>query len=198
MRRIRRFASWHRRWFAALAAAICVFSLAQVIAPPIPAGSEVVVVASAVGAGDVIDAGQVAVRSIPAEYVPATALTDVDQVVGKVAITALSEGAVVSEEYLLAGSAPPEGMLLVPVRLPDAGLADILTPGQRVTLVSVGGDGTSSVLARSLRVAAIPALSDSLIGATADGLLVVLEVPLELAPAVSTASLQRSLSLTLG
>lgn len=197
-RRIRRFISWHRRWLAALAAAICIFALAQVIAPPTPSGVDVVLVTSAVAAGAVVTGEQVTVASVPAQYVPPTAITAVDDVVGQVAVAALDEGTMISEGLLLAQSAPPAGMLFVPVRLPDSGLAAVLTPGGRVTLVTVAGDGVSSVLAESLRVVALPATQESLVGGTTDGILVVLEVPIGLAPVVSTASLQRSLSVALG
>lgn len=197
--RITRFVAWHRRAVAAIAAAICVFSVTSALAPPPPAGRPVVVLTRAIAAGTTIGADDVTVKNIPTALTSDDALSDPELAIGKTTVIALSPGTHLAAGAVLGANPPPPGMRYVPVRVSDADLAKILHVGDRITLISIGADGASNTLASSVRVAALP-LGQATGTLTSDtrGALLILEIPDALAPTTATASLQRSLSIIVG
>lgn len=199
IQRVVRFARWHRRALAALAAAACVFSVVTVFAPPPPIGESVVVAIRTIAAGATINAADVAVKNLPRDSLPADALHASAAAIGKTSIIELGVGAVVTTHAVLGATSPPEGMRYVPIRVPDAELSKLVRVGDRVTVIGVSADGASKILAPSVRVVALPTADGGLLTASdTRGTLLMLEIPDPLVPVVATASLQRALSVVLG
>jgi Flp pilus assembly protein CpaB len=66
----------------------------------------------------------------------------------------------------------------MPVRLPDAGMADLLRVGDRIDLVAADPQGsTARLVATDLAVVALPAVDEEAMGSALPGRLVVLAAP---------------------
>lgn len=195
--KIASFVTWHRRLFAALASAACVLAVVQIVAPTQAPGVPVLVVQRAVAAGATFTDADVGVIALPAAAAPTDALASSEEVVGEVAVTSLTKGTPVTPGLVLKTRSPTAGHVFVPIRLPDASPLGFIRPGDLVSVVAVQSDGTSKVVATGVRVAAIPDVESSRTSSDR-GAVVVLEVPVAVAPAVSTAALQRGLSITVG
>lgn len=197
--KIRRFVLWHRRWLAAVAAALCVLAVTSALSPTLPGGTPVVIAAKAIPAGAQLTAEEVTTKEVPPDLVPAQPLSGTEQATGRTAVVALPAGTIIGSSFLLETTPLPPGMRFVPVRVPDAEIGRLLRTGDRVSVVAPDAGGNSTIIAAGLRVAAIPRQDTSgPIQARDQNTLVVLEVPDALAAEVSTASLQRGLSLVLG
>lgn len=125
-------------------------SAVQVLAPAPPLTRDVVVAARALEPGSELKRADVEVRAVPTALVPADAIRDPDEAVGRVPAVRLAAGLPLSAE-LVAGGAfaalAPAGTVVVPVRLDDA-TAGLLRPGDRVdlvtTAVATGADGAAT------------------------------------------------------
>lgn len=197
--KIRRFVLWHRRWLAAVAAALCVLAVTSALSPTLPGGTPVVIAAKAIPAGAQLTAQDVTTKAVPPGLVPAESLSGTEEVVGRTAVVTLPAGTLIGSSFLLETTPLSPGMRFVPVRVPDADIGRLLRTGDRVSVVAPDAGGNSTIIAAGLRVAAIPQQDTSgPIQARDQNTLVVLEVPDALAAEVSTASLHRGLSLVLG
>lgn len=162
-RRLRRVLRARRRLIGvallALAAALALRSLQPPPAPSRP----VVVAAHAVGTGGVLQAGDLRLARYPADAVPAGALTALPGAVGRRVTAALGPGEPLTASRLLdddARAAP--GRVALAVRLPDAGLAGLLRPGERVDLLATDARGGGArVVASDVVVLALPPLAAS-------------------------------------
>lgn len=141
-----RLALWRARpGLVALAAAGLLLGAARLAAPPPPATVPVVVTATEVPAGAQLDAPALRVVAARPGAVPDGAPTSVEQVVGREALVRLPAGLPLVEE-VLAGERfavpPPEGTVVVAVRLADPAVTELLRPGDRVDLVTAtAGEG---------------------------------------------------------
>lgn len=156
----------------------------------------VVTISRPVSAGSILGASDVALTSIPAALVPAGALTDPVDVVGRSAAVALTAHTVVQSALLVSGTAPMKGRSLVPITVHDAQLREILTPGLRIALVSSVGD-VPGVVTDDAIVHMMPQVAASSIVSTGQSALILVEVPTALAPEVSILGQSGQLSLFL-
>jgi Flp pilus assembly protein CpaB len=184
---VRRFAA------AALAGLAVVLAL---VPHPRTAGIAVAVVAVEISAGATVRAADLAVHEWPAELVPAGALHDPGDAVGRVLIGAARAGEPLTDVRLVgagaATGAGPEGAA-VPIRLADAGVAALLVPGSRVDVVTVGGRSDQPVaLASDATVLAVLAEDSG-----ARGRLVMVSMPREVATRVAAAALSEQVAVTL-
>jgi Flp pilus assembly protein CpaB len=138
----------------------------------------------------------VRVARAPSSLRPAAALTDADQVVGRVLAGAASAGEPITRARLVG----PENSRLstgdpravaVPVRLADPAVAELLSPGARVDVVTVSADSLpgSVVLAADATVVTVRG--------HADDRLVVIALPREAATRVASVSLGQPVAITL-
>lgn len=185
---------------AALCCGLAVITLVQSLSPPAPPLATVLVPARTLPAGTQVSAADLRAVEVPAELAPPGVITDLQAVVGRTPVVSLEAGVPLSASLVAGGSvaalAPP-GTVVVPVRL-DEQTADLLRPGDHVTLVSTSWDGeTVNVLAE--RALALPnerspgvdgggGLLGGLAPAVPAAPLVLLAVDPREAPALSAAS----------
>lgn len=117
-----------------------------------PAGTPVLVAARDLAPGVALAPGDVAVRSLPDELVPAGALAEPAAVAGRQVVGGVRAGEPLTDVRLLGPTAAVAAAGVpdaagVPVRLADAGVATLLTPGTRVDLVAAGVEGSTGARA---------------------------------------------------
>ena len=166
-----------RRPLAALLAAAAVLTGVHELRPP-PAEVEAVPTAARdLPAGTIL--GRDDVTTV--DYASGTAPTGVARdAVGRVLAAPVRAGEPLTDVRLvgapLAAAYPDE--VAVPVRLPDAAMAELLRVGDRIDLVAADPQGsTARVVATDLTVVAIPAHGDESTSGGLPGRLVVLAAP---------------------
>lgn len=189
--------SWHRRKIAALLAALGMFALLSHFSGSDEPTAQVVTVSHAVSAGGTLTSSDVTLTDVPQALVPAGAVTDLGEVVGRSAAVALTSHTVVQPALLVSGAAPPRGRSLVPITVNDAQLREILTPGLRIALVSSVGD-VPGIVTDDAVVHTMPQVAASSIVTTGQAALILVEVPTVLAPEVSILGQSGQLSIFLG
>ncbi|KQX62840.1 Flp pilus assembly protein CpaB [Angustibacter sp. Root456] len=149
-----------RRWLAAGAAAAATASALQVLAPEPEPGRTVVVAAREVPAGAALQRADLRLAPRPRADLPATAMTRVDDVVGRVVSAPLAAREVLAASRLVGGGllvGQPPGAVAAPVRVADAAAAALLHPGSRVdVLVAIEGARSARTVARGATVLARP------------------------------------------
>lgn len=189
-RRVRRY----RRLLAALLAALVVGGLATTLRPPEAPSTDVVVAAVDLAPGTTLTDSDLVALPRPAAALPADAVLDPSELLGRLVAAPVRAGEplrsrdVVGEDLLAAVGA---GLVAVPVRLADDGVAALLQAGDVVDLVAAR-DGAAEVVASGVRVLAVPRspASTSVLGAGAgssDGSLVVVAASTSAALAVQRA-----------
>ena len=158
--------------------------------PPDP-GIPVLVFTRDLPIGSSLAAGDVALVRDPAP--PDGAVADPSSVVGRTLAGAVRRGEVVTDVRLVAAAGPSAGpgRAAVPVRPADPAIVDLLEPGMRVAVLTVGEDGAVQPLAPDavvLRVAPAPE------GGPAERP-VVLSVPVDVADRLAAATLAGSIAL---
>ncbi|WP_193614369.1 SAF domain-containing protein [Nocardioides lijunqiniae] len=156
-RRVRRAVLRRRRLLAAVLTAVALAAGLHSVAAPPPARVEVVVAARDLPAGTVLSPGDL----VEASFAPGSVPDDLAEgAVGRTLASPLRRGEAVTSVRLvgpaLADGHP--GRVATPVRLPDPGMAALLTVGDRIDLVAAdpqGGD--AEVVAHDVPVLALPA-----------------------------------------
>jgi len=99
--------------------------------------------------------------SAPQEFRPATALTDINAIRGKVALTNLSAGQIVVDGMFVdpkvaqvtAAQRVPAGQVAVTVSVDQVhGVAGLLTPGDKVNMMIQGADGKERFLFQNVNI----------------------------------------------
>lgn len=99
--------------------------------------------------------------SAPQEFRPATALTDINAIRGKVALTNLSAGQIVVDGMFVdpkvaqvtAAQRVPAGQVAVTVNVDQVhGVAGLLTPGDKVNIMIAGPDGKERFLYQNVNI----------------------------------------------
>lgn len=172
-----------------------------------PTGHELVTTRD-LPAGHTLAAGDVALRELPIGLVPTSALSRPSAAIGQVLSSSVRAGEPLTDVRLLgpadtALTAHVPGAMTVPVRLADAGVADLLHPGSAVDVVTSDVDNQANpVLASDAIVVAVRAddRTDEHGADHADdqsGRLVLLALPKDAATRVAASSLQRPVTVTL-
>lgn len=206
-----RRAKLRRRWpidraRRALALALLVTGVALALAPhDASAGStrRVVVAGHDLAAGARLRASDVHVVSMPAAVASEGTLSDVRHAAGRRLSGAVRSGEPVTDVRLLGNEhdVGQAGMSAVPIRLDDSAVADVLTPGMRVDVVTVAdasnhGD-RRTVLARNATVIAVTDAGDRVDAGQRHGRLVMIAMDEHRATFVASASLQKPVTVTL-
>ncbi|MBS42979.1 MAG: pilus assembly protein CpaB [Nocardioides sp.] len=160
-RALRRGVLRRRRSLAALLTAVAVGSGVRAVAPPPEPTEPVLVAARDVPAGSVLGADDVTVVRYRVGTVPEGASDAAADAVGRRTAGALGLGEPVTTTRLLGPGLADEGRVATPVRLPDAGMADLLEVGDVVDLVAADPTaGTATTVAADVPVLATPSDAD--------------------------------------
>lgn len=155
-RRVRRAVLRRRRPLAALLAAVAVAAGLQAVAAPPPPSVPVLVAGRDLPAGTRLRADDVRTAELEPALRPAGA---VDDPVGRVLAGPVRDGEPITDVRLV-GPDLTEGVpgrTAVPVRLPDAAMAALLEPGDRIDLVAADPRGGSAdLVAEDAVVLALP------------------------------------------
>jgi Flp pilus assembly protein CpaB len=155
-----------------------------------------VVAAHDLPSGAALRALDVRLADLPDSARPAGALSTLDGVDGHLLAGAVRAGEPLTDVRLattIPGSGDPTAAT-VPVRLADAGVAELLEPGRRVDVVAAPEPGVpASVLAGGATVVAVGQREVS----AAKGPLVLLRLPAAIATRVAAISLERPVTVTL-
>lgn len=183
----------HRRGIAALLLALAVVAALRAVAPPEPDWVEVTVAARDLPGGSTVASDDVTTARMRPGTAPDGHLLDPS---GEVLATTVRRGEAITDTRVVSAALAAEtGLVGLPVRLPDAGAATLLSPGDAVDLLAAGAQGApASRLAIDVRVlAVVPEAPEG----PAGGTLVVLEVREEEALRISGAAVTEFLSVTL-
>ncbi len=145
---------WRARLPFAATMVGCAAALALAdLRPSPPPRTPVVVAARALEAGTPLASGDLVIARLPPDAVADGAHADPDAVVGRAVVVAVPAGLPVVDALLrddrLASSGPP-GTVVVPVRLADPGVADLLRAGDRVDLFATATSATGAPVAERL------------------------------------------------
>lgn len=129
------------------AAALVVAAVVTALASRLSSDPSVVVFARPLPVGTEVGEDDLKVSFFPADLIPDGAATDATGAVGRVLVTGVSAGEVVTDSRLtgprlteeLAASFPPDQVpVIVPVRLADPSTTALLRHGDTVTIVTTG------------------------------------------------------------
>lgn len=175
VRGLRRGLLRRRRVVAAVFAGLAVLSAIRAAAPPPTPTEEVLVASRDLATGTVLTGSDLLRTRLPAGAVPTGVVADA---VGRTLAAPVRRGEPVTDVRLVGPglTAGAAGLVAMPVRLPDAGMVDLLQVGDRIDLLGADPQGSAPwVVARDVRVLAIPQGSQEL-GANLPGRLVVVGV----------------------
>ncbi len=193
-----------RRWLALsllLGGLITLFLPASARGTP---GTATVVSARDLPAGTLLRPGDLEVAELPDDIRPQGATARPASVEGRLLVGAARAGEPLTDVRLVGAAIPGTGdpeSSTVPVRLADAGVAELLRPGQRVDVVAGAEAGReASVLADAAVVVAVGAPGTAEARdpkAGSKGPLLLLSLPAAIATRVAATSLERSITVTL-
>jgi Flp pilus assembly protein CpaB len=191
----------HRRLLGASFAAIAVWFVVQSTSAPAPETVPVWTAAHDLASGTTLGPHDLRRTGFTPASVPASAVRSLTSVVGRTLATPLGTGEPVTVAHLVGADrlAGYPGRSAVAVRIPDADVAALLTPGQLVDLVATDPQGGRPP-ERVVEGAAVLAVPHSGGGvSSADGLLtgrlVVFAVPAYLADTLASAGTSRYLTV---
>jgi pilus assembly protein CpaB len=164
LRELRRAVAWRRRLLAAGLAAGSVAFAIQALAPPPPAGTDVVVATRDLPAGAVVATGDLRLAHRPTGDVPHGALTTTAAAVGRPVSSAVRRGEVLTDVRLVGPGALrglAAGTVAAPVRIADGESAALLHPGDVVDLLASSAapdapTGEARLVASGVRVLLAP------------------------------------------
>jgi pilus assembly protein CpaB len=189
-----------------IVAGLLVLLAAALALQPKPGTVTVLVAAHDLAPGSVLVEGDVTTRELPEGIVPSGTMTDAAALVGRVLASAARAGEPITDvrltgPELVALQAPDGDAATVPVRLSDPDVAELLHPGAKVDVVSIGErDAEPTVLAERATVVTVldePGSTIGQAGRPQRGRLVVVVLPRHAATRVAAASLSQPLAITL-
>ena len=185
-----------RRLIAAVLAAAAVVAGLRTVAPPAPDTVAVLVAARDLPSGALLEDGDLLTRDFPAELAPPGATGAAS---GRVLAAPVRRGEVLTDVRVVGPGlalAQP-GDTVLPVRLPDAGMATLLRPGDEIDLVATDpGTGASTVVARDVTVLATPTGAPDGPAGGSGGALVVVGASAEEAIDITSAALAQFLTVS--
>ncbi|GAB3430181.1 CpaB family protein [Flindersiella endophytica] len=212
LRPILQAVSWHRRLVAAGLAALATLVGLSALKPSPPPTSNVVTIARDLPAGTRLTPSDVRVVALPAGVVPSGSLRATSGATGRVLATPARRGEPLTDVRLLGpglAAAYGPGRVIVPIRLADAGVLELVQIGTRVDVLAAETTpdqayASARTLVRSARIVALPAREPEPSGPLAatpldsgDGGLVLLAVPPSAAPTLARAAVTARLSVVI-
>lgn len=191
----------HRRGLAALCAAGAVLVTLQTLRPAAPITVELWTAARDVPAGTRLTRDDLGRTAYPPDLAPGEAVPDLDRLVGRTLVVPLERGQPVSARHLLGRNALVgyPGRAAIAVRLPDADVATLLRPGDRVDLWSTDarnpGPAALVVDDAAVLAASEPESGGLTSAGAASGALVLLAVPNDEIATVAAATATGFLSV---
>ena len=189
----------HRRLLGALFAALAVWLVAQAATAPTPATRPVWTAAHDLPTGTVLTRDDLTRTGFASGSVPAAAVRSLRTVLGRTLATPLGAGEPITVAHLTGAERLTgyPGRSAVAVRIPDADVVALLTPGQRVTLVATDPQGGQQPerVAEDAVVLAVPQVDAEAAPTTLTGRLVVFAVPEDEADELASAGTTRYLSV---
>ena len=188
-------AARHRALLAGGLVAAAVASALGVLAPTPATQVQVLAAARDLPSGAVVTPDDLAPLALPASAVPSGVLVDAATVVGRLVAGPVRRGETLTDVRLLgAGLLAAGSDVAVPVRLAEPATSALVQAGDRVDVLSAPPEGAASaqVVAAGLTVLAVPALADDV----AEGALVVVAAPPQVAARLAAAAVTGRLSLT--
>jgi Flp pilus assembly protein CpaB len=189
----------HRRVLGGCFAALAVWLVVQAATAPPPATVPVWTAAHDLASGTVLAPDDLTRTGFAPGSVPAAAVRALESVVGRTLATPLGAGEPITPAHLTGAErlAGHPGRSAVAVRIPDADVVALLTPGQRVALVASDPQGgrPPERIVEDAAVLAVPQADSGAGPGTLTGRLVVLAVPDAKADAVAAAGTSRYLSV---
>ncbi|MDQ6934070.1 MAG: pilus assembly protein CpaB, partial [Actinomycetota bacterium] len=202
LRRVRRRVLRHRRSLAAVTAALTAYVGVQAMSAPPPPRQLAWTASHDLDGGTVLARVDLRRVGFAPGSIPAHALTDPDQLVGRTLTAPVRQGQALTDRSVLgpgalAGYPQRTG---VPVRITDPDVVALLHPGDRVCLVSADPQGRdeSVLLAPDVPVVTIPDRSTPGLSTALPGRLVVVAVPSGEAQSVASASASRMITVMWG
>jgi Flp pilus assembly protein CpaB len=199
MRAINRF----RRPLAALCAAGAAFAALNVLAPSPPATTAVLAASRDLPAGHVLTSDDLRRLDLPPAVVPAGVLRPGASVLGRTVALPVRRGEALTDVRLVGASlvaaVAERGLVGAPVRIADAAVAALLSPGDRVDVLGSSDTAAQAqVVASDVLVVTVPAGDPQQhSGALDDGALVVLATTPATAQQLAHAATTARLSVVL-
>jgi pilus assembly protein CpaB len=181
------------------AGALVLLAAVLAVQPRAPDGEPMLVAARDLAPGTSLGPSDVRVVSAPGRLRPASALRSPDEVAGRVLAGAATSGEpitaarLVGRENTRLATGSPDAVA-VPVRLADAAVADLLSPGARVDVVTGGQHGGAGVVLAS-DATVVTVRPDG--GRATAGRLVVVAMSRDTATRVASVSLGQPVTVTL-
>jgi hypothetical protein len=195
-RPVRRVVLSRRRPLAAVLTGLAVVAVLHEVRPPPPDVRAVPTVARDLPAGATLSDRDV----VTVDYAPGTAPAGLaDDPVGRVLAAPMRAGEAVTDVRLvgapLAAAYPDD--VVVPVRLPDAGMAALLQVGDRIDLVAADPQGDEArLVAGGVTVLALPAPDDEQTSGGLPGRLVLVAAPVAVRESLAQAAVTGFLTFT--
>jgi len=190
---------WHRRWFAALFAALAVLAVLNTFSSAESSGASTVVAARGIPGGTKVVADDLRIVRLPRSMVPDGAFIDPAAVIGRTVVIRVSERSVLTPANLLESDAlVAVGKVALPVRFAEATALPLLRVGAHIDVLGAAANGSDyGVVASDVRVVAVPAPSGGgVLGASESGLVLV-EVDSGQAAAIAAAASVSAVSFAL-
>jgi Flp pilus assembly protein CpaB len=196
LRAVRHQLRRRRRLIAAALTAVAALAALRTLAPPPIETVEVLVAARDLPSGSLLGEDDLVARAWPADLAPRDAAV---RAAGRVLAAPIGRGEALTDVRLVGPGlalAHP-GQTVVPVRLPDAGMAALLHAGDEVDLMATDpGTGKAALVARDVTVLATPTgVPEGPVGG-AGGALVVVGVSAEEAVTIAGAALTQFLTVS--
>ncbi len=189
---------FHRRWFAAIFAALAVVTALTVLSTPND-GVPVVIAARDLAPGTTLSSQDLSIVRVPHAIAAHGSMTATGEAIGHEVVVGLPAGTILNTTFLLSSTTNPEdGKTILPVRFSDESAAAILSIGAHIDILgtTTGGVGYS-VIAANVRVAALPRGANSGPMTSQSSGLALVEVDQAQAAALVAAASNGSLSYAL-
>ena len=161
---VARVLRWHRRWIAAAAAFLAVFTAVGIVAPHRTPTVAIVAAARDLPGGTTLAASDLLRLDLPVEAAPGGAESDPARLVGRVVNAPVTARSAITRATVSTGAdLAREGFAVVAVPLANGALSGLLQAGVHIDLIA---NGKAGVVASDVRVVAAPAPEGSgLLGA---------------------------------
>ncbi|HEY3408282.1 MAG TPA: SAF domain-containing protein [Propionicimonas sp.] len=190
---------WHRRWFAALFAALAVLAVLNTFSGAGSSGAPTVMAARSIPGGTVVAAGDLRLVRLPPSMLPDGAFSDPAAVIGHTVVIPVPERGILTPAILLeSGAQVGVGKVALPVRFAEATALPLLRVGAHIDVLGAAASGSGyGVVASDVRVVAIPAPGEGgVLGGSQNGLVLV-EVDSTQAAAIAAAASVSAVSFAL-
>lgn len=190
---------WHRRWFAAIFAAIAVAAGANTLTAHSSGSVPVVVLTRSLPGGSVLAGGDLSVAWLPPAAAPEGAFSATSELIGKELLgAATARTPVTGADLLTHNAAVAAGKVALPVKFGETTDTRLLAVGSHIDVLGSAGSGQAfATVAGDIRVVAMPDAAAGGAFTSAAPQLVMVEVDPSQAAAIATAAAAGSLSYAL-